>query len=63
MNSSIKGNTFIAGATGSGKSFLLSPKANSERTMKAVSATSTIGRAAKVFKNKARIIQSFAGPW
>lgn len=52
-------NTFIAGAAGSGKSFLL--KQISESAKKAVSVTSTTGRAAKVFKNKAITIHLFAG--
>lgn len=52
-------NTFIAGAAGSGKSFLM--KQICERTEKTVCVTSTTGRAAKVLKNKAKTIHSFAG--
>ena len=52
-------NTFIAGAAGSEKSFLI--KQISECTTKMVYVTSTIGRAAKVLKNKAKTIYSFAG--
>lgn len=52
-------NTFIAGAAGSGKSFVM--KQICERTEKTVYVTSTTGRAAKVLKNKAKTIHSFAG--
>lgn len=52
-------NTFIAGAAGSRKSFLM--KQICERTEKTVCVTSTTGRAAKVLKNKAKTIHSFAG--
>ena len=52
-------NTFIAGAAGSGKSFLI--KQISECMTKTVYVTSTTGRAAKVLKNKAKTIHSFAG--
>ena len=52
-------NTFIAGAAGSEKSFLI--KQISECTTKTVYVTSTTGRAAKVLKNQAKTIHSFAG--
>ena len=52
-------NTFIAGAAGSEKSFLI--KQISECTTKMVYVTSTTGRATKVLKNKAKTIYSFAG--
>ena len=51
-------NTFIAGAAGSGKSFLI--KQISECTTKKIYVTNTTGRAAKVLKNKAKTIHSFA---
>ena len=50
-------NTFIAGAAGSEKSFLI--KQISECTTKTVYVTSTTGRAAKALKNKAKTIHSF----
>ena len=52
-------NTFIAGAAGSGKSFLINQI--SECATKTVYVTSSTGRAAKVLKNKAKTIHSFAG--
>ena len=52
-------NTFIAGAAGSEKSFLI--KQISECTTKMVHVTSTTGRTTKVLKNKAKTIYSFAG--
>ena len=52
-------NTFIAGAAGSGKSFLLNQI--SECATKTVYVTSRTGRAAKVLKNKAKTVHSFAG--
>ena len=52
-------NTFIAGAAGSGKSFLI--KQISECTTKKIYVTNTTGRAAKVLKNKAKTIYYFAG--
>ena len=52
-------NTFIAGAADSGKSFLLNQV--SEYVTKTVYVTSTTGRAAKVLKNKAKTVHSFAG--
>ena len=51
-------NAFIAGAAGSGKSFLI--KQISECTTKTIDITSTTGRAAKLLKNKAKTIHSFA---
>ena len=52
-------NTFIAGAAGSGKSFLI--KQISECTTKKIYVTNTTGRAAKVLKkHKAKTIHSFA---
>ena len=51
-------NAFIAGAAGSGKSFLI--KQISECTTKKIYVTNTTGRAAKVLKNKAKTIHSFA---
>ena len=51
-------NAFVAGAAGSGKSFLI--KQNSECATKKIYATNTTGRAAKVLKNKAKTIYSFA---
>ena len=50
-------NAFIAGASGSGKSFVI--KQISESTTK-IYVTNTTGRAAKVLKNKAKTIHSFA---
>ena len=50
-------NAFIAGAAGSGKSFLT--KQISECTTNEIYATNTTGRAAKVLKNKAKTIHSF----
>ena len=51
-------NTFIAGAAGSWKSFLI--KQISECTTKKIFVTNTTGRAAKVLKNiKAKTIHSF----
>ena len=52
-------NTFFAGAAGSGKSFLV--KQICERSQKTLYVTSTTGRAAKVLKNKAKTVHSFAG--
>ena len=52
-------NTYIAGAAGSGKSFLIQEIC--ERTTKGVFVTSTTGRAAKVLKDKTKTIHSFAG--
>ena len=52
-------NTFIAGAAGCEKSFLI--KQISERTSKIVYVTSTTGRAVKVLKIKAKTMYSFAG--
>ena len=52
-------NTFIAEAAGSGKSFLLNQI--SACATKIVYVTSTTGRAAKVLKNKAKTVHSFAG--
>ena len=51
-------NAFIAGAAGSGKSFLI--KQISECTPKKIYVTNTTGRAAKVLENKAKTIHSFA---
>ena len=51
-------NAFIAGAAGSGKSFLI--KQISECTSKKIYVTNTTGRAAKVLKNKTKTIHSFA---
>ena len=51
-------NAFIAWAAGSRKSFLI--KQISECTTKKIYATNTNGRAAKVLKNKAKTIHSFA---
>ena len=51
-------NTFIAGAAGSGKSFLI--KQISECTTKTIYVTNTAGRAAQVLKNKAKTIHSFS---
>ena len=51
-------NAFIAGAAGSGKSFLI--KQISECTTKKIYVTNTTGRAAKVLKNKIKTIHSFA---
>ena len=52
-------NTFIAGAAGSGKSFLLNQI--SECATKTAYVTSTTGRTAKVLKNKVKTVHSFAG--
>ena len=52
-------NTFVAGAAGSGQSFLVNQI--SECAAKTVCVTSTTGRAAKVLKNKAKTVHSFAG--
>ena len=51
-------NAFIAWAAGSRKSFLI--KQISECTTKKIHVTNTTGRAAKVLKNKAKTIHSFA---
>ena len=51
-------NAFIAGAAGSGKSFLI--KQISECTSKKIYVTNTTGRAAKVLKNETKTIHSFA---
>ena len=51
-------NAFIAGAAGSGKSFLI--KQISECTTKRIYVTNMTGRAAKVLKNKTKTIHSFA---
>ena len=51
-------NAFIAGASGSGKSFLI--KQISECTSKKIYVTNTTGCAAKVLKNKTKTIRSFA---
>ena len=51
-------NAFIAGAAGSGKSFLI--KQISECTTKKIYVTNTTGGAAKVLKNKAKTIHSSA---
>ena len=48
---------FIAGAAGSGKSFLTTQI--SECTTKKICVTNTTGRAAKVLKNKAKAIHLF----
>ena len=49
---------FIAGAAGSGKSFLI--KQISEYTRKTIYVTNRTGSVAKVLKNKAKNINSFA---
>ena len=51
-------NTFIAGAAGSGKSFLI--KQISECMTKKISVTNTTGHVEKALKNKAKTIHSFA---
>ena len=51
-------NAFIARASGIEKSFLI--KQISECTTKKIYVTNTTGRAAKVLKNKAKTIHSFA---
>ena len=58
MSFLVRHNAFIAGVAGSGKSFLI--RQISKCTTKKIYVTSTTGRAAKVFKTKAKTIHSFA---
>ena len=58
MSFLVRHNAFIAGVAGSGKCFLI--RQISECTTKEIYVTNTTGRAAKVLKNKAKTIHSFA---